>query len=92
MKFFRRIFAASDRGTFVDLFLAALRQSQPQSKLVYKDEEFAVTTATGRINLSNFYAEYGLLPWHKRKAYIQRTVGIFATVRDELPEIGRAHV
>ena len=86
MKFFRRIFAASDRGTFVGLFLGALRDSQPQSKLVFKDEEFAVVTANGRINLSNFYAEYCLLPWHKRKAYIQRTIGIFASVRDELPE------
>ena len=52
MKFFRQIFAASDRGTFIDLFLDALRQSQPQAKLEYKAEEFAVTTATGRINLS----------------------------------------
>ena len=86
MKFFRRMFAASDRGTFVDLFLGALRQSQPQAKLVYKEEEFAVTSATGRINLSNFYAEYCLLPWHKRRAFLRRTVGIFATVRDELPE------
>ncbi len=86
MKFFRRIFAASDRGTFVDLFLGALRQSQPKTKLVFKDEEFAVTTSSGRINLSNFYAEYCLLPWHKRKAYLARTVGIFASVRDELPE------
>ncbi len=86
MQFFRRIFAASDRGTFVDLFMGALRQSQPSTKLEYKEAEFAVVTANGRINLSNFFAEYGLLPWHKRKAYIARTVGILASVRDELPE------
>ena len=86
MKFFRRFFAASDRGTFVDLFMAALKQSQPQAKLEFKAEDFAVISSHGRINLSNFYAEYCLLPWHKRKAYIQRTIGIFASVRDELPE------
>lgn len=86
MKFFRRIFAASDRGTFVDLFLGALKQSQPGSEFQYKEEEFAVQSPSGRINLVNFFAEYCQLPWHKRKAYIQRTVGIFTTVRDVLPE------
>lgn len=86
MKFFRRIFAASDRDTFVDLFLGALKLSQPQGKFQYKPEEFAVQSSNGRINLVNFYAEYCQLPWHKRKAYIQRTVGIFTSVRDVLPE------
>ncbi len=62
-----------------------MRESHGDSKLEYKDEEFAVVTANGRINLSNFYAEYCLLPWHKRKAYIQRTVGIFSLIREDLP-------
>jgi hypothetical protein len=86
MKFFRRIFAASDRNTFVDLFLGALKQSQPNGKFQYREEDFAVQSPNGRINLVNFYAEYCQLPWHKRKAFIQRTVGVFTTVRDELPE------
>ena len=86
MKFIRRFFATSDRSTFVDLFMGALKQSQPQAKLEFKEAEFAVVGGNGRINLSNFYAEYCQLPWHKRKAFIQRTVGIFASVRDELPE------
>lgn len=86
MKFFRRIFAASDRDTFVDLFVDALKQNQPQGNFQYKPEEFAVQSPHGRINLVNFYAEYCQLPWHKRKAFIQRTVGIFTSVRDELPE------
>jgi len=86
VKFIRRMFATSDRGTFVDLFLGALRDSPLGAKLEFKDEDFAVVTPNGRINLSNFYAEYCLIPWHKRKAYIQRTVGIFTSIRDELPQ------
>ena len=86
VKFIRRMFATSDRGTFLDLFLGALRDSPLGAKLEFKDEDFAVVTPNGRINLSNFYAEYCLIPWHKRKAYIQRTVGIFTSIRDELPQ------
>ena len=86
MKFLRRFLAAADQDTFVHLFLAALGQSQPNAKPEFREKEFAVVTSNGRINLSNFFAEYCLIPWFKRKAYIQRTVGIFSGVRDELPE------
>jgi hypothetical protein len=86
VNFIRRLFATSDRSTFLDLFLGALRNSPLGSQLEFKDEDFAVVTPNGRINLSNFYAEYCLIPWHKRKAYIQRTVGIFTSIRDELPQ------
>lgn len=86
MKFFRRIFAAADRDTFVDLFLGVLRQKQPEAQFDYRSEDFSVQSSHGRINLANFYAEYCQLPWHKRKSYIERTVQIFTSVRDELPE------
>ncbi len=86
MKFIRRLFATADRGTFLDLFLGELRDSPLGAKLEFKEEDFAVVTPNGRINLSNFYAEYCLIPWHKRKAYIQRTVGIFTSIRDDLPQ------
>lgn len=86
MRFFRHLFAMADRQTFVELFLGIMQAEQPQLTAEYKPEEFAVVTAAGRINLSNFYAEYCQLPWHRRKAYLDRTVQIFRTVRDDLPE------
>lgn len=86
MKFFRRVLAAADRETFVALFLAALRRSQPQTDFEYRDEEFAILSRQGRINLSNFFAEYCQIPWYRRRPYLHKTVRIFTSVRDELPE------